>query len=316
VNVDTNGIRTVRAFAPATVANLAAGFDCLGLALSGAGDFVTAHRAAEPGVRLRAVTGPAGEKLPASADRNTAGIAAAAVLRRAGCERLGVELELEKGLPVGSGLGGSAASAAAAAFAVNRLVGSPLRRLDLVEACLEAEAAVAGRHADNVAPALLGGLILVRSLDPLDLVRLPVPEGLTVVVAHPAFELETRRAREALPREVPLAAMTRASANLAGLVAACFSNDLASLGRCLVDEVVGPARAALIPGCDAVIRAALGAGALGSSLSGSGPSVFALCRSERSARDAGAAMQAAFRDAGLDSRLYLSPADAPGARRV
>jgi homoserine kinase len=304
--------QTVRAFAPATVANLAAGLDVLGLAIDGPGDVVTARRVSGNGVHIAAVKGDGG-RLPTEADRNTAGIAATATLRRAGVEA-GVELTLEKGLPLGSGLGGSAASAAAAAFAVNRLVGSPLRKGQLVEPCLEAEETVSGRHADNVAPSLLGGLILVRSLDPLDLVRLPVPEGLSLAVLSPEFEIETRAAREVLPKQVPLRAMVQNSANIAGLVAACFSGDVTLLGRCIEDEVVTPARAALIPGCDAVMQAALDGGALGTSISGSGPAVFALCRSPRSAREVGAAMQGAFAEAGLQSRVVISPADCPGVR--
>lgn len=303
---------TVTAFAPATVANLAAGFDVLGLAIEGAGDTVTARRIAGTEVRIAKVTGDDG-KLSLEAHENTAGIAALATLQKAGV-RVGLEITLQKGLPIGSGLGSSAASAAAAAFAVNRLLGSPLRRSDLVGPCIEAEATVSGRHADNVAPALLGGLVLVRSVDPLDLVRLPLPPGLTVVVISPEYTLETRRAREALPASIPLGEMVRNSANIAGLVAACFSGDLSLLGRCITDRVVTPARAALIPGCDAVMAAALDKGALGSSISGSGPAVFALCRSIRSAREVATAMQAAFQQAGLPSQALISPAECPGAR--
>jgi homoserine kinase len=308
-------LEEVTAFAPATVSNLGPGFDILGLALSGPGDTVTARRVPGQGVRIARVEGDGGI-LPREAERNTAGIAAAATLRRAGVA-VGVELEIRKGMPVGSGLGSSAASAAAAAYAVNLLVGSPLRKRELVEPCLDAEAAVSGRHADNVAPSLLGGLVLVRSVDPLDVLRLPVPEGLRVVVVTPAFDLPTRVARAALPERVPLAALVRNSANLAALVAACHSGDLALLRRALVDEVVAPVRAALIPGCDAVMSAALEAGALGSSISGAGPSVFALCHSARAAEDAAEAMRAAFREAGgLDSTAVLSPADAPGVRQL
>ncbi len=303
----------VRAFAPATVANLATGFDVLGLAIEGAGDTVHARRAPGDGVRLVEVRGDDGQ-LPTDG-RNTAVLAAEATLERAGLA-VGVEMVLEKGLPIGSGLGSSAASAAAAAFAVNRLLGSPLRKPDLVEACLAAEEAVSGRHADNVAPALLGGLVLVRSVSPLDLVRLPVPAGLTVVVVTPAISLETRAARAALPDQVPLSAMVQNSANIAGLVAACFADDLALIGRCLVDEVVTPARAALIPGAQAAMDAALDAGAVGSSISGAGPSVFALCRSPRSAQEVARAMQGAFAAAGHEGRLLVSPADCPGARQA
>lgn len=305
---------SITVFAPATVANLGPGFDVLGLALRGRGDTVEARLWDGPGVRITAIEGDGGA-LPLDADRNTAGVAARETLLRAGVD-VGVELVLRKGMPIGSGLGSSAASAAAAAFAVNQLIGAPLRRVDLVLPCVEAEALVAGRHADNVAPALLGGLILVRSIDPLDLVRLPVPEGLMMAVVTPAFELPTRQAREALPSSVPLSRLVGTSANLGALVSACYSNDLGLLGRCIVDDVATPARAALIPGARAAIDAALAAGALGSSISGAGPSIFALCHSVAIAQRAANAMCAAFAEAGLEATTLLSAADCPGVERV
>lgn len=304
--------REVRAFAPATVANLGPGFDVLGLALAGPGDTVTARFAPGRGVRIAAVHGDGGA-LPRDAARNSAGIAALATLARAGSDT-GIELELAKGLPIGSGLGSSAASAAAAAMAVNVLLGSPLRKADLIEPCLEAETAVSGRHADNVAPALLGGLVLVRSVDPLDVVRVPLPEGLTMAVVTPAMELPTRSSRAALPREVPLAQLVHNAAHLAAFVSACHAGDLALLARSMRDAVVTPARVKLIPGSLDAIGAALDAGALGSSISGAGPSLFALCRSARVAEDAARAMSEAFARAGLASTTVLSPADCPGAR--
>ncbi|HEX2095004.1 MAG TPA: homoserine kinase [Longimicrobiaceae bacterium] len=305
----------VRVFAPATVSNLGSGFDILGLAVRGPGDTVVARRRPGTGVRIARIEGDGGA-LPRDPEANTAAIAAAAVLHRAGIGA-GVELELHKGMPIGTGLGSSAASAAAAALAVNLLVGSPLRKVDLVGACVEAEATVAGRHADNVAPALLGGLVLVRSADPPDLVRIPVPEGLVMVVVTPAFSLSTREARAVLPEAVPLREMVRNSANVASLLAGCYAGDLAFFGRGVTDHVITPVRARLIPGCEAVIAAALAAGALGSSISGAGPSVFALSHSPRRAERIARAMVAAFRDAGgVDASFLVSPADAPGARRV
>jgi len=303
----------VSAQAPATVANLGPGFDVLGLVLGGPGDVVRARRSGKPGVRLVEVTGDGG-RLPTTAEENTAGVAAIETLKAAGVET-GIELALHKRLPLCSGLGSSASSAAAAAYATNLLIGSPLRKAELVGPCIEAEAAVSGRHADNVAPAILGGLVLVRGIDPVDLVRLPVPPGLTLVVASPDFELPTRQARAVLPEEVTLQTMVRQSARLASMVSALHTNDMALLGRCLVDEVVTPRRAALVPGAAEAMQAALGAGALGSSLSGSGPSVFALCRSPRSAQVAAEVMRAAFDDHGLESKVRISPADGPGVRR-
>lgn len=304
----------VTAFAPATVANLGPGFDVLGLALDGPGDTVTARRVAGRGVRIVRIDGDGG-RLPTEASANCAGIAAVEVCRRAGMD-VGIELELKKGLPIGSGMGSSAASAAAAAMATNLLLGGPLRRRELVEPCIEAEAAVSGRHADNVAPAVLGGLVMVRALAPLDLVRLPLPPDLWVVVVTPDFELSTRDARAALPATVPLGQLVSHSARLAGLVSACYTGDLDLFSRCVVDDVIQPRRAPLIPGCEAVIAAARDAGALGSSISGAGPSVFGLARSRRHADEVAAAMVQAFETAGQTATCVLSPADCPGARRA
>jgi homoserine kinase len=302
------------AFAPATLSNLGTGFDVLGLALSQPGDTVRVRLVSEPGVRVVRIDGDGG-KLSMEATRNTAGIAAAATLVRAGIG-VGVELELLKGLPIGSGLGSSASSAVAAAFAVNLALGSPLRRADLVGPCLAAEEVVSGRHADNVAPALLGGLVLVRSLDPVDLVRLPLPEGLEFALVTPDMELLTRTARAVLPSEVPLSVMTRNSANLAAIVSACHSGDLALLARAIPDEVVTPARTPLIPGCAEVIEAALDAGALAASISGAGPTLFALCRSPRTAQAAVDAMVETFGRHGLSATGFVSAADNPGVRAV
>jgi homoserine kinase len=305
-------VTEARAFAPATLSNLGTGFDVIGLALSGCGDTVTARIVPDPGVRISSITGDNG-RLPKDADANTAGIAARETLRRIGVS-VGVELDIAKDLPIGSGLGSSAASAVAAAFAVNLAIGSPLRRADLIEPCLLAESAVSGRHCDNVAPALLGGLVLVHSLDPVEIVRLPVPEGLILALVTPDIEVLTRRAREVLPKMVPLAAMTRNSAALAAVVSACHSGDLALLARAIPDEIVTPARAPLIPGCQSVIEAALEAGALASSISGAGPTMFAVCRSVRTADAAIAAMVDAFARHGLRATGFTSPADCPGVR--
>ncbi len=304
----------VRAYAPATVSNLGPGFDVLGLAVRGPGDIVTARRSPEPGVRLTRISGDGG-KLSRDPQANTAGIAALATLQKAGIDQ-GVELELDKGMPIGSGLGSSAASAVAAAFAVNQLVGSPLRKVELIEPCLLAEASVAGRHADNVAPCLLGGLVLVRAVDPIDIVRLPVPEGLIMVLAVPDFELETRKARAALPAQVTLHQMVRATANLASFVSACYSGDIDLLARCVVDDVVEPVRAALIPGAVQVMQAARSCGVIATSISGAGPTIFAIAHSMEVGRRAGQAMVDAFAQAGVRASVTLSPIDCPGVRRL
>ncbi len=307
--------KEVRVFAPATVSNLGPGFDILGLALDEPGDVVTARLVTEPGVHLVRVTGDGG-LLPREAHRNTAAIAARATLEKAGIREVGIELELSKGMPIGSGMGSSAASAAAAATAVNLLLGTPLRKLELVGPCLEAEAAVSGRHADNVAPALMGGLILVRAIEPVDVLRLPVPEGIRVVVVTPEYQVSTRKAREVLPDRVRLSEMVETAANLGAFVSACYAGDLGLWARCMVDQVVAPVRARLVPGSEDAMHAALGAGALASSISGSGPSIFAICHSTRCAAAVGAAMIQAFREAGLNATMVESPASCPGARRL
>ena len=304
--------QSVTAYAPASVANLGPGFDALGLAIRGLGDTVQARRGGR-GVRLLSIQGDGGA-LPLDAHRNTAGIAARATLRAMGQDpdETGVELTLRKGMPIGSGLGSSAASAAAAAYATNALMGSPLRRESLIGPCVEAEAAVAGRHADNVAPAILGGLVLIRSVDPLDVIRLPTPTGLRMVIATPAFELNTKVARDALPGEVPLAAMVSNAAHLATFVAACYANDPELLSRAMREVVVTPARARLIPGAAQVMEGARLAGALGTSICGAGPSIFGICHSTVVANAVEAAMVAAFAGAGLRATTLVTPIDCPG----
>jgi homoserine kinase len=300
----------VSVFAPATVANVASGFDVLGFALDAPGDAVTLRRVPGKDVRVVSITGDGG-RLPRDG-RNTAAVAAAGFLASIGSP-FGVEITLEKRMPLSSGLGSSAASAVAAVFAANELAGRPLEPRDLLPFTIEAERAACGSaHADNVAPALLGGFVLIRSYRPLDIVRLPVPAGLSCAVAHPHTELRTEDARRVLKKEISLSNATRQWGNLAALVAALYTGDLALLGRSLQDVVAEPARSFLIPGFDAVKEAALAAGALGCSISGSGPSVFALCASPEDARRAGTAMQAAFQGAGLGSDLFLSAVNTRG----
>ncbi|HEX5386377.1 MAG TPA: homoserine kinase [Gemmatimonadales bacterium] len=302
-----------QAFAPGSVGNLGPGLDILGLAVAGAGDEVAAERTEAGRITVR---GAGHADLPTDPRRNTAALAAAEVLRRAGARSVGLSLTVRKGLPLCGGQGGSAASAVAGAVAVNHLLGGPLDRAALLEACVEAEAAVAGRHADNVAPSLLGGAVLIRSLHPLDVVRLPVPPELWVVLAHPDQRLRTRESRAVLPREVALDVALHQAAQVAAVVAALAAGDYALLGRALDDRVAEPARAPLLPGFDAAKRAAHAAGALGASISGSGPTAFALARGEASARAVGTAMQAAYAESGMTARIRVAEVDRSGARVV
>lgn len=302
--------RSVTVFAPATVANVASGFDVLGFALERPGDAVTVRRA-EKGVVVTSIDGDGG-RLPKDPARNTAAVAVRAFLEAAGSP-FGAEIAVEKRMPLASGLGSSAASAVAAVHAVNLLAGAPLTQPELLPFTLLAEKAACGSaHADNTAPSLLGGFVLIRSYEPLDVVRLPVPRGLACAVVHPHTEVKTEDARRILKKEIRLADAIRQWGNLAALVASLYEGDLALLGRSLQDVVAEPVRSLLIPGFSTVKRAALAAGALGCSISGSGPSVFALCADTAVAERAGAAMVEAFRATGLASDLFLSAVNTTG----
>ncbi len=304
------------ASAPATIGNVGPGFDVLGLALSGPSDIVTARRADHGDIRIVSIEGDGGA-LPTDVTQNTAGIAALQTRRHAGAEDIGIDLVIRKGIPLESGLGSSAASAAAAAHAVNLLLGSPLRKVDLIAPCIEAEAAVSGRHADNIAPALLGGLVLVRSTGDRPLVQcLPVPDALRVVVVSPDIRVPTKQARAVLPVTIALKDRTRNAANIAVLISAFYSGDLGLLADCIEDSVVTDARLPLIPGGADVLEAAKRAGALGASISGAGPAMFAFCHSDDSARNIRDAMIAAFRDSGISATGIVSPSDCPGVRNV
>lgn len=298
------------AFAPACVGNVAVGFDLLGHAIEGPGDRVTATRVSQPGVRIEAIRGVVTE-LPTSTGENTAARAVSALLTDREPET-GVELVIDKGIPLASGLAGSAASAVAAAMATNALLEKPLKMRDLYAYALEGERVASGADCgDNVGPQLLGGLLLAAGND---LIRIPVPEGLTAVIVRPDMTIETRATREALKKPFELADVTEAQANLARVIAGCYSNDLGLIRRGLRDVLIEPRRAPLIPGFGEVRAAALAHGALGASLSGSGPSVFAWFGSAPEAHAAAPTMVEAFATAGLAATSIISPVDAPGAR--
>ncbi len=306
-------VERVVARAPATIANLGPGFDCMGLALEGMGDEVEARWADGPRSILEAVEGEGAEGLPRDPERNCASVAARAALRLAG-EKRGVILRLRKGMPGGSGLGSSSASSAAGAVAVHRLLGGSLSHADLLRAALSGEEVASGAaHPDNVAPALFGGLVVVRSVEPLDWVRVEVPERAWFAVARPHREVRTEDARRVLPARVALAAAVENCRNAAALALAVARGDLALWGRATLDAIAEPARAPLLPGLAEAKRAALLAGALGQSISGSGPTLFALCDSRETAAGAAEAMAAVFRQAGGSCDAHALRADNCGA---
>lgn len=303
-------------YTPGSIGNLGPGLDVLGCAVEGAGDSVVAAWHDAPGVVLLE---PGHPDLPREAREHASGIAAMAVVRRATAlgstqPARGIALTVRKGLPLAAGQGGSAASAVAGALAVNTLLGDPLGRDELLGAALEAESRVAGRHLDNVAPALMGGIVLVRSLDPIDLVPIPVPDRLWIVLASPAQSLRTAEARAVLPRQVPRELALYQAAQVAAVVAACQSGDLALLGRAIDDRIAEPARAPLLPGFTAAKRAALDAGAFGVSISGAGPTTFAVCDAQDVAAEVARAMCAAYERAGLAAVARVARPDRVGAR--
>lgn len=300
-----------RASAPPTVGNVGVGFDLLGHALVGTGDTVTASRTDSGQVRVVAIRG-IDTPLPTEPSRNTAGRAALALLPLFP-PGTGIDLEIDKGIPMGSGMGGSASSAVAAAMAVGALLPTRPDMTTLFHAAVQGEAAATGSaHGDNVAPALLGGLTIApHAGEPL---RLSVPAWLHAAVVRPHFPLETRRSREVLAAPYPIADFVRQSEGLALLLAGCHAGDPTLIRRGLHDVLVEPRRAPLIPGFAAVKQAALDCGALGASISGGGPSVFAWCADADTAARASRAMQEAFRAAGHGSDALVSPVDAPGAR--
>jgi homoserine kinase len=311
-------VDAVTAFAPATVSNVACGFDVLGFALDAPGDEVVARFAGDGigGVVIDDIVGDEG-RLPRDARKNTAGIAAQAILDAIG-DRRGVALTIRKGLPLASGLGGSAASAVAAAVAVDALVGANSSFDRLLACALQGESLGAGSaHADNIAPSLYGGFVLVRTPNPPDVVPLPVPNGLTAVVVHPDLEIETAKARALIGDTVALADAIRQWANLGAFVDGLHRADFALIARSLEDTIAEPRRATLVPGLASIKKAAIDAGALGCSLSGSGPSLFALCGDHAVARRVAAAMAGAVRRAiGGHSQTYVSAIGQRGARIV
>ena len=306
----------IAVFAPGSVSNVACGFDVLGFALDEPGDVVTAAAQAESGVSIAAIHGDGG-RLTLDPRHNTASAAVIALLQRLETTR-GISLTIHKGVPLASGVGSSGASAVAAVVAANEVLGRPAPIDLLLECAMAGEQAGCGAiHPDNVSPSLFGGFVLARSAQPPDIVRLPVPAGLACAVLHPHIEVETGKARQLLGDQVPLRDATRQWANVGGLVAALYSNDLGLLSRSLVDTIAEPRRASLVPGLAAVKSAAIAAGALGGSLSGSGPSIFALAPSLEIAHAAGAAMKRAFdavSNAGSD--LWVCPVGRQGARVI
>lgn len=303
-------------FAPATVANVACGYDVLGFAIDAPGDYIVARHSETPGLRIKKITGDDG-KLPTAPEKNTAGVAALDLLHHLGMTDRGIELEIHKRMPFGSGLGSSAASAVAGAYAVNKLIGEPLSKKQLLPFAMAGEASADGAwHADNVGPCLLGGIIFIRDNDELDVAQLPVPKNLWAAVVHPDIEILTRVAREILPKDIPLRNATQQIGNLGGLLCGLIQSDYGLISRSIHDVIAEPRRQKLIPDFYKAKRAAMAAGALGFSISGAGPSVFALCEGEESAQKVGEAISKVFSTIPLGNQIHVSPINQRGVQVV
>lgn len=306
----------IKVFAPASVANVACGFDILGFALERPGDEIIARFADDPGLRITQITG-AGGKLPYDIQKNTAGYAAFKLLEHLGETDRGIEFEIHKKMPFGSGLGSSAASAVAGVMAVNELLGRPLTKRELLPfAVLGEQIADGAYHADNVAPSLLGGMVLIRSNEALDVHRLHLPRGLYAVVCYPAVEVLTKDARSILSTTTTLKQHIQQSGNLGGLIVGLFNGDFDLISRSLKDNIIEPQRAQLIPHFHEVQDAAIKEGALGCSISGAGPSIFALCANSLIAENVGREMKAVFDKAKIGSQLFIGPINQEGAVKL
>lgn len=305
----------VTVFAPASMGNVAVGYDLLGSALDGLGDRVMVRRLEEPIVRIGTITGRVTD-LPTEPSKNTATVALNS-LREAADVAGGFEVSIEKGIPLGSGLGGSAASAVGAVVAGAALLPDPWSKDELLPHALAGEAVASGDlHPDNVAPCLFGGLVLTRAMDPPDVVPIPVPSNIRCVLVHPDRVIPTREARACLPDTIPLSDSVRQTAHLGAFVAGCYRDDLALVGRALRDLIVEPHRAALVPGFADVQAAAMDAGALGCSLSGAGPTLFAWCNGSATADAVCDAMTDAFARHDVATEAWISPIPSEGARVV
>jgi homoserine kinase len=308
-------MKSIHAFAPATVANVSCGFDVFGFAVERPGDEVILTLTDTRGVKIKKIEGDDG-RLPMEADKNTAGVAVLAFLKAMKSSQ-GVDIVLKKNLPLGSGMGSSAASSVAALVGINHLFGEPFSKKELLPFAMEAERIACGSaHADNVAPSLLGGFVLIRGYDPLDVVNIPTPDNLYCTLIHPHIELNTHDSRQVLRLNITLKDAIVQWGNIAGLVAGLMKPDFGLISRSLRDVIAEPVRSMLIPGFDKIKQKAVECGALGSGISGSGPTIFALSTDAATASDIGKGIAAEFEKLKLNSEVFVSRINPKGAAIV
>jgi homoserine kinase len=299
----------IKLFCPATIANLSCGFDVLGLCLATAGDEMIIRKSDVKGIRITKIVGA---NLPLETEKNVAGVSALALLEEVQTD-FGFEIEIYKNIKAGSGIGSSAASSAGAVFGINELLGRPFTRKELVKFAMQGEKLASGNaHADNVAPCLLGGFTLVRCSNPLDVIKIESPSELYATVVHPQIELKTSDARSVLKQTVSLKSAITQWGNVGGLVAGLYTSDYELIGRSLHDEIIEPVRSMLIPGFDLIKKAAYENGVLGSGISGSGPSIFALSKGKETAEKIAKAMSAVYDDINLPYEIHVSKVNPEG----
>lgn len=303
----------IKVFCPATIANVSCGFDVLGLALDSVGDAMTVRKIPEKGIRISKIMG---QDLPLEAEKNVAGVAGLAFLDKSDYEG-GFEIEIDKRIKPGSGIGSSAASSSGAVWAMNELLGKPFSKLELVQFAMQGEKLASDvAHADNVAPAIYGGFTLVRSYEPLDIIPIPTPSELYATVIHPQIEIKTSDSRKILKTTISMQQGIRQWGNLGGLIAGLFQNDYDLISRSLEDHIVEPIRSILIPAFDDIKANALKAGALGSGISGSGPSIFALSKGEAIAQQVAASMKETYQNIGIDFDIHISKVNSQGVKKI
>ncbi len=306
---------SIKLFCPATIANLSCGFDVLGLCLESVGDEMLITKTSEKGLKISRVTG---QELPLSVEKNVAGVAATALLESLDYEPdFGFDICIHKHIKPGSGIGSSAASAAGAVYGINKLLGMPYTLSQLIPFAMEGEQLASGSlHADNVAPAILGGITLVRSYDPLDIINLNTPKALFVSVVHPQIEIKTADARVVLKKNIPLNKAIRQWGNVGAFVSGLYTEDYPLISRALEDVIIEPVRGMLIPKFNQVKEAAVKAGALGSGISGSGPSIFALSKGKQTAVEVGHVMKNVYQQIQLDVDVHVSPINNKGLKVI
>ncbi|MBK7104342.1 MAG: homoserine kinase [Ignavibacteriae bacterium] len=308
--------KKIKVFAPATISNVGCGFDTIGFAIEKPGDIVSLNLRNDGIVKINKITGDGGV-LPYEIEKNTATVGILELLKNFPDKNIGVDVEIHKKMPIGSGLGSSAASSVAAVYGMNKLLDNYFPEADVLNFAVKGESIASGAiHADNVAPSLFGGFVLIRDYNPIDSIKLPVPQNLFCTVLYSQIVIETKQARKLIKKNIPLKKARKHFGNIGTLVSGLYENDLNKIGKSIEDEISEPARASLIPNFYEIKNAALKAGAYGCSISGSGPSIFAFSKSEIDAKKIGSAMKNVVNKIGIKSTLYISKINPQGPKII